>query len=210
MSSRRQQTRAKILDSAHRLLVERGYYGVGLEEVARDAGVSRQAVYLHFKSKAELVVAMARHTDEMLNVTEILRPVREAKTALDAFEAGVRAYALIEPEIHDVVSVIYAARRSDEAAEAAWQDRMAFRREGIRRDIERLDNEGFLAAGWNVDEAADLVWSVLSIHTYEYLVLERGWSIEQLESRLLTVLRSALVVQPGEGDTKSAKPLVSC
>ena len=70
MSSRKQQTRSKILDSALRLLVERGYYGVGMEEVARDAGVSRQALYLHFKSKSELLVAMAQHNDEMLDVPD--------------------------------------------------------------------------------------------------------------------------------------------
>ena len=60
MSSRRQRTRSNILDSALRLLVERGYHGVGKEEVARDAGVSRQALYQHFKSKSELLVALAR------------------------------------------------------------------------------------------------------------------------------------------------------
>ena len=132
MSSRRQQTRIRILESARRLLVKRGYHGVGLEEVARDAGVSRQAVYLHFKSKADLLVAMARYTDEMIGVQEILRPVREAKTAIEALDAGVVAYGLIEPQIFDVARIIFAARQSDEAAEAAWQDRMAFRRENIR------------------------------------------------------------------------------
>ncbi len=200
MSSRRQRTRSKILESARRLLVERGYYGVGLEEVARDAGISRQALYLHFKSKAELLVATAQYTDEMFGVPEILRPGREARTALEALEAGVRAYGLIEPQIYDVASVIYSVRRSDEAAEAAWQDRMAFRRENIRQVIERLQKEGVLAKEWTVDEAADFVWALLSVHTYEYLVVERAWSIEQFVSRLLTVLRSVLVHQPDEGE----------
>ena len=199
MSSRRQRTRSKILESARRLLVERGYYGVGLEEVARDAGISRQALYLHFKSKAELLVATAQYNDEMLRVPEILRQGREAKTALEALEAGGRAYGLIEPQIYDLASVIYSARRSDEAAEAAWQDRMAFRRENIRRDIGRLQKEGLLAKGWTVDEAADFVWALFSVHTYEYLVVERAWSIEQFVSRLLTVLRSVLVAQPDKG-----------
>ena len=200
LSSRKQRTRSKILDCAHRLLVERGYYGVGLEEVARDAGVSRQAVYLHFKSKAELLVATIQHYDEMLGVPEILRPLREAKTALEALDAGVAAYAAIEPQIYGLASVVYSARRSDEAAEAVWQDRMAFRRENIRRSIDRLQEEGLLAKGWTVPDGADFVWALLSLHTYEYLVVERGWSIEQFMSRLLTVLHSVLVAQPDEGE----------
>lgn len=199
MSSRKQRTRERILNTARRLLVERGYYGVGLEEVARDAGVSRQALYLHFKSKAELLVATAQHNDEMLAVPEILRPGREAKTALEALDAGVAAYGAIEPQIYDVASVIYAVRRSDEAAEAAWQDRMAFRRENIRRDMERLQKEELLADGWTVDEATDFVWALLSVHTYEYLVVERGWPIERFIRRLRTMLHRVLLSRPDTG-----------
>ncbi len=77
------------MDSALRLLVERGYYGVGLEEVARDAGVSRQALYLHFKSKSELLVAMARYNDENLNVSELIRIGIDADTALESLDSGI-------------------------------------------------------------------------------------------------------------------------
>lgn len=195
MSIKRQQTRERILESARRLLVERGYHGVGLEEVARDAGVSRQALYLHFKSKSELLVAMAQYNDESIGIPEILRPEREAKTALEALDAGIAAYGVIEPQIYDVASVIYASRRSDEAAEAAWQDRMAVRWDNIRGVIERLQAEGLLADGWTVDEAADLVWALLSVHTYEYLVVEQRWPIDRLVARLQTILRTILVAE---------------
>ena len=200
MSSNRQRTRSKILDSARRLLVERGYYGVGLEAVARDAGVSRQALYLHFKSKADLLVAMAQYVDEVIGIPEILRPVREAQTALDALDAAVAAYGAIEPQIYDIASVIYAARRSDEAADAAWQDRMAFKRTNIKQGMERLLREGLLAEGWTVDEAADFAWALLSVHTYEYLVVERRWPVDQFVRRLQTVLHSILVSQPDQGE----------
>ena len=196
MSSKRQQTRSRILESARKLLVERGYHGVGLEAVARDAGVSRQALYLHFKSKADLLVATAQYNDDILGIPEILRPAQEAKTALEALNAGVAAYVQIEPQIYDVASVIYATRRSDDAAEAAWQGRMAFRRENITQVIKRLEEEGILADGWTADEAADFAWSVLSIHTYEYLVVERKWPLDQFLRRLQLILRSILVAEP--------------
>lgn len=196
MSSRKERTRFRILESARRLLLERGYYGVGLEEVAREAGVSRQAIYLHFKSKADLLVALAQHVDETIGIPEILQPVQQAKTALEALDAWVAAYAAIEPQIYDLASIIYAARRSDEPAEAAWQDRMAFRRENIRQGMERLQEEGLLAEGWTVDEAADFAWALLSVHTYEYLVVERGWPMDQYLRRLQAILRSILVSDP--------------
>ncbi len=191
--TKRQETKLRILQSARKLLVERGYHGVGLEEVAREAGISRQALYLHFVSKAELLVATVRYNDEMIGVPQALRPGRQTKTALEALDAGIDAYGAIEPQIYDVASVAYSARRSDEAAEAAWQDRMAFRRGNIRQVMERLSEEGFLDEDWSVDEATDLAWALASVHIYEYLVVERGWTVEQLVARLKQVMRANLV-----------------
>lgn len=167
-----------------------------MEEVARNAGVSRQALYLHFKSKSELLIALARYTDEMIDVPEILRNVREAETAVEAIQAGIRAFGQITPQIYEVASVVYAARRTDEAAEAAWQDRAAYRRGDIRRGLERLQNEGFLVDGWTLDEATDFAWGLISLHTYENLVIERGWTIDQMVDRLQEMILKVLVKEP--------------
>ncbi|MDP6453266.1 MAG: helix-turn-helix domain-containing protein [SAR202 cluster bacterium] len=195
MSSRSRNTRTKILESARELLIERGYFGVGLQEVAREAGVSRQAVYLHFKSKAELLKALVHYVDDEIGVPEIMRPVREAETGPDALDLGVAAYGVIEPQIYDVASLLYAARRSDDAAEATWQDIMAVRRANIRAGIVRLQEEGSLAANWTVDEATDFAWTLLSVHTYEYLVVERKWAIDRFVEHLRSTLREILVTQ---------------
>ena len=117
---------------------------------------------------------------------------------MEALDSGVQAYGVIEPQIYEVASIVYSARRSDEAAEAAWQDRLAFRRGNIRRVIERLDLEGRLAEGWTVDEATDFAWALLSMHTYEHLVVERGWPIEQFVGRLSLMLKK-VIVAPREG-----------
>ncbi|MBI2954247.1 MAG: helix-turn-helix transcriptional regulator [Chloroflexi bacterium] len=181
-----------------RLLLERGYHNVGMEEVAREAGVSRQAVYLHFGSKPDLLVAMVQHVDESVGTPEILRRTREVKEPLAALDALVSVYLTIEPRIYDTARLIYDARRSDPSAEAAWQDRMSFRRDIARRAIEWLARDGLLAEGWNTDDATDFVWSLLSVHTYEYLVVERGWPIERCECHLQTVLRRTLIGGTGQ------------
>ena len=193
MSSKSQNTRLKILESARTLLTERGYYGVGLQEVARHAGFSRQAVYLHFRSKSELLTAVARHVDEMIGVPEILRPVREAESGVEALDLGVAAYGTIEPQIYEVASLLYAARRSDDAAEATWQDVMAMRRGNIREGIVRLHEEGALSERWTVDEATDFAWALMSVHTYEYLVVERKWPIDRFVDHLRETLRNTLL-----------------
>lgn len=88
---------------------------------------------------------------------------------MEVIEAGVRAYGLIEPQIYEAASVVYSARRSDEAAQAVWEDRMAFLRGNIQRVMQRLEGEGMLADGWTVEEATDFTWALLSTNTYEFL-----------------------------------------
>ena len=64
---------------------------------------------------------------------------------------------------------------------------------------EMLEQEGLLTKGWTVDEAADFAFALLSLHTYENLVVERGWSIDQFVLRLQAALKSILVTVPDEG-----------
>jgi AcrR family transcriptional regulator len=52
------QTREKIVESAARVFVERGYVGAGMAEIIAGTGMTRGAVYFHFGSKAELAKAL--------------------------------------------------------------------------------------------------------------------------------------------------------
>ena len=51
-SGQKEESRARILASAGRGFRSRGYGGLGVDELARQAGVTSGAFYAHFKSKA--------------------------------------------------------------------------------------------------------------------------------------------------------------
>lgn len=53
---------AELLDAAMRVFLRFGYRKASMDEIARHAGISRQGLYLHFKSKPALFVAAVRHT----------------------------------------------------------------------------------------------------------------------------------------------------
>ena len=52
------ETRNRILDAAERVFSERGVSRTSLEDVAHAAGVTRGAIYWHFKDKSDLFAAM--------------------------------------------------------------------------------------------------------------------------------------------------------
>ena len=53
-----QETRNSILDAAERLFSEHGVSRTSLEDIAAAAGVTRGAIYWHFKDKSDLFTAM--------------------------------------------------------------------------------------------------------------------------------------------------------
>lgn len=56
--ARAQETRSRLLDAAEQVFRERGVSGSSLDEIAKAAGLTRGAIYRHFKDKAELFEAM--------------------------------------------------------------------------------------------------------------------------------------------------------
>ena len=53
-----QETRNRILDAAERVFSEDGVSRTSLEDIAREAGVTRGAIYWHFKDKSDIFAAM--------------------------------------------------------------------------------------------------------------------------------------------------------
>lgn len=63
-AERRARSRAALLESAARGLSRRGYGNLVLEEVAREAGYTRGALYHQFKDKEDLALAVIQWVDE--------------------------------------------------------------------------------------------------------------------------------------------------
>ena len=57
-SARRAQTRTRLLEAAAEVYARRGFAGATLEEVAAQAGFTKGAVYGHFGSKENLLLAL--------------------------------------------------------------------------------------------------------------------------------------------------------
>jgi AcrR family transcriptional regulator len=78
-SSRRARTRAALLDAAARVYARRGFDAATLDEVAEEAGFTKGAVYDHFGSKENLLIALL---DEHLAV-EVAEQVALFDPSLD-------------------------------------------------------------------------------------------------------------------------------
>lgn len=197
MSSDSSDTRSKILDAARRLLEDRQVQGVRMSDIARAAGVSRQAVYLHFNNRADLLIALTRHVDAALGLEDRLAPSRAAASGTERLDAYIRFWGEYLPGIAGIARALLAMRATDAEAAKAWADRMAAMREGCTAAIEMLSAEGRLHHRWDVDSARDMLWAMLSFETWDTLTRDCGWSGEDYIARMQLAARRSFVNDSG-------------
>jgi AcrR family transcriptional regulator len=170
---------------------------VRLADIAEAAGVSRQAIYLHFGSRIGLMVATVQHVDEAAGFMERTQHVRDADDGLAAVRLFVEFWADYVPSIYGLAKQLLMTRETDEGAAAAWHDRMDGLRNGVCRCIiEHLEEDGLLDPQWHTENAIDVLWTLLSIQTWESLVVDCGWSTSAYASRLIGMINSILVANP--------------
>src|SRR5688572_12239010 len=105
MSSRRERTRLAILEAAWKRLSIPGD-PARLEDIAADAGVTRQSVYLHFGSRGGLLVAVVQHMDEALGLMDRIAEIRTIEDPIEAFEKNLRLMATYQGRIHGVAMAL--------------------------------------------------------------------------------------------------------
>jgi AcrR family transcriptional regulator len=186
-------TRRRICEAALRLVSKGGGKDVTLATVARAAGVSRQALYLHFADRADLFLALVRYADEKRGIAAAIQRIEEAASGIDALREMAATQARMNPAIWPLARIVDSMRRNDKAAERSWRDRLAHRLQGCHAIVARLENDNRLRSGLDSAVAADLLWTLTSLRTWEDLVLLRGWTASQYEERLTDLLLRTLV-----------------
>ena len=193
MSSETNETRTRILEATVRMLEEHGGRGVRMGDIAKETGISRQAVYLHFASRADLLSATTKYRDDLLDMDSRLAPSRAAKSGVKRLALYIEFWGNYVPEIYSVAKALMLAQDTDAAAAAAWQERMLAMRDGCRAAIEALHSDGKLAPEWTPKRATDAFWTMLLVPNWENLTVECGWSIQQYVRWMKTLAERTFV-----------------
>ena len=196
MSSEKTETATRILEATVRTLEEHGGKGVRMGDIARETGISRQAVYLHFASRTELLVAATRYLDRKLDVDSRLAPSRTASSGVERLRLYIECLGNYIPDIYGVAKALMVAKDTDEAAAAAWNDRMLAMRDGCRAAVDALYADGMLADEWTRPNATDALWTLLLVPNWENLTIECGWSTEAYVRRMTAVAERTFVTSP--------------
>jgi AcrR family transcriptional regulator len=162
--------------------------------IADEAGVSRQALYLHFDSRTELLAALVRHVDEVHGLEDLLRRCERAPDGCGALWQLIGAWGGYVARITDVARAVRAAGATDEDAALAYGERMKAFTRVCARFVARIEAEGHLDVdAWSTPEAVDFLATLLSIVSWQDLVEERGWSRPRYVEAMRRCVRRTLL-----------------
>jgi AcrR family transcriptional regulator len=123
--------RTRLLEAVGRVVADKGYAAATIEDIVRDAGVSKKTFYDHFGDKLECFLAAYEAASE-----ELFRHVRAeqeaAESGVERTRAGIHAYLrwlAAEPALARVFLIEIAAAGPDalecrERLRDRWADRM--------------------------------------------------------------------------------------
>lgn len=183
-------TRQRILEAARGLVVERGYRGTTLAELARRAEVHVDTIYELVGRKPailrELVERAISGTDRALDPFErdYVRQITAATDAgrkLDLYAAAIRR---ILGRLAPLFLALREASSTDPEAAQVWSQISERRAANVRLLATDLIATGQLRDTLGVDEVADTIWATNSPDLHRLLVGDRGWSPEHYEEWL--------------------------
>jgi len=166
-------TREQLLDAAERVFRDRGVTRTSLAEVAAEAGVTRGAVYWHFRDKADLFAAMCRRaTSPMDTLAERASGVRTDSpiATLRALCVDALAHLTRDPRTQAVFEIMF--HRSELAGIAERHDR------DCRQARARV--ESVIARAVAAGELPRDTHTALAVEAlYAYLTgLMHGWTLD--------------------------------
>ena len=193
------ETRRKILAAARQLFASDGYAATTLPAIAREAGVSPPTIYVAFGTKLALLDALIK---ELVRGDDAPAPLMSRLYWREMLEEPdpVRRLALyasisrrIRERTYELAEIVGSAASADTEIAALRRGLGESRLADHRALAESLAAGGALARGLSVERAADVLWALDSVETYRALVTERGWSPEDYERWLASILVCALL-----------------
>jgi AcrR family transcriptional regulator len=118
----RGEMREKILQSAHRLFLNKGFEEISIRNIAEAIEYSPATIYLYFKDKDEIFFAL--HTEAFKKFNSYLGEVATVKNPLDRLiKLGEKyvEFTFAHPKYYNIMFIMEAPMNCDENSED-WQE----------------------------------------------------------------------------------------
>ncbi len=166
--------RKRIIDSARRHFLERGYEAATIEAIAETSEVSAVTVYNHYKTKGGVLLALVSASDELL-IKKIKRLMKtdypDTLSAVSAFSETINSHAFsyLNRELwrHILAASIIEGDSDFGQAYKALDDRLVRMLAGF---LEKLREDGIYLNREDISTAAEVIYNLHNARFQEYII----------------------------------------
>lgn len=184
--------RERILQEAVNLFYERGYVQTTVDAIAERLGGTKQFVYYHFSSKADLLVEICeRATGDALAATE--RVMASKGEPRSRFEEFMRAFTAAALKNHRLVAIYF---REEINLPRESVDRINNMRKTINRQLRTLLNEGKSSGDFEIDDPQISAFMLAGMASYAFAWYRRGGALNEQQVTEHVVKAALKLVSP--------------
>ncbi|GAB3967610.1 hypothetical protein GCM10029978_035280 [Actinoallomurus acanthiterrae] len=183
-----ERTRRNLVAAGRRLLVERGYHRLSLEDVAAAAEVTRVTIYRRFGSKLGLLDAIA---EDLAQRAQVVTAVGDAAALTDpvaAFRAMVREFCRFWDTDPDLLRRLVSLSAVAPEAQRLIDDRERWRYDQISGFVHRLAGADRLHPAFDGDHAVAAIGAVTGFPACDAMASRLGVGLADLEGPLIALL----------------------
>lgn len=182
--------RQQILHAALICFAKCGFHQTSMHDISADAGVSVGLIYRYFKSKEEVIAALA--TEHKKDIAELLERAEQAPSLLEAMEILFTSDCCEQspPIICAFVVDLFAEATRNPRIAKVVRDVMRAKADGVAALIARSPEAKLAAPDLDPHEIAEMIFAVNDGNMMRSVLRPSSISITQQRERQLNVARA--------------------
>lgn len=158
-AARSAQTRSRLLTAALEAFADRGFHGTTTRDIAAAAGMSPAAVYVHYRSKEELLFELSR-SGHRATIENLIAADDPAASPTARLQSVMRAFAVWHADGHTSARIV---NYELGALEPEHRHEIGLLRGEITRRVRAIVDAGVASGDFDVADARTTTNSLLSM-----------------------------------------------
>lgn len=185
----------QIIGSAGALLTRGGVHGLTIKNLAREMNFTEPALYRHFSSKEEIIIAMLRYLSDDMD-RRLEKVMHSNKNFKEKFRTIFKEqFSYFKKNPHFLIAVFAdGLMEESKSINEALNQIMVIKRKHLLRLLSDAQQKGELVSSVSAEEMTHIVMGTFRLHMYKWRMADFSFDLRKSGTHLIDSLLLLLLV----------------